>query len=683
MDNEAKFRYVAFDMIEIDLVGRRMTVAGTETALEPKVFDVLVLLAQTPGKAFGRDEILDTVWGHRHITSSVLNRVILRIRHALKDSANRLHTLYGIGYRFDGEVRFSTDRDNAAASAPNAGDAFDAAAVQIGEPTDTRAGSSQVGSAAIAATGSLSSSPRAGYRAVLRKPSYAGLLVLLLAAFAVVVLVLLSRQSSTPSANAAPMPIEGRSIAVLPLHNAGGEDDQRFFSDGISENLINTLSQLEGLKVIGRSSSFRFRGSKEDSKTIGEKLGVAHLIEGSVQRIGDDVRISIQLIRSADSSTVWSQRFDRAYKDLFALQDEITLAVAAALQVKLLHGWPIAVEKGHPASGNLEAYEAYLQGTYYMGEDNARKAIEQFERATQLDPGYAQAWSWLAFQRTDLARFELNGEAARSTYARARRDVDTALRLRPNFGHAHAIRANWLSSAEHDWDGALAEFRVATQLVPDTDPMHGGVSNLLATLGRVNEAIAERRKAIEGNPLDASGHIRLADLLASVGRLDEAEASLRKAADVEPDRAKWVASKRIGLAILRGDAVTAQSLAEAGTDWPDRDLALALQNATDHAAADAALQRLIENDGQNNAVAYQVARVHALRGDADKTFEWLQRDWGRGNASVHIALFDPLLLRFRDDPRFAEYCKTAGLPPPSASEALGIDRIRATYAAKR
>lgn len=686
VDSEVKFRYIAFDAIEIDLVGRRVSVAGAETALEPKVFDVLVLLAQAPGKAFVRDEILDVVWGHRHITPSVLNRVILHIRHALKGSAHRLHTLYGIGYRFDGEVRFSPDSELTSASGPIYGDVPRSASVQNAvKPPDPAAGS-VAGTAPMSATESLSSSPRVGYRAVLRKPSHAAFVLLpLLAALAFAGWMSWSRQSSAPAADTSSMAIKQRGIAVLPLLNAGGEGDQQFFSDGIAENLITTLSQLEGLKVIGHSSSFRFRDNKEDSKTIGAKLGVAHLIEGSVQHVGDDVRISIQLVRTADGSTVWTQRFDRAYKDLFALQDEITLAVAAALQVKLLRGMPGAVETGRPASGNLEAYSAYLQGTYYMSDwGNLRKAIEQFERATRLDQGYAQAWSWLGFNRTLHAYRTLTGDAKRAAYAQARNDIDTALRLQPSLGQAHAILANLLNLADHDWDGALAEFRIALPLVPDTDPTHGAVSRLLATLGRVNEAIAERRKYIVGDPLAAFARIYLAQLLASVGRLDEAAASLRDAANLEPDQAEWVASERLLLAILRGDAVTARALAEAKPPGSrrDHDLALALQIGDDRAAADRALQHFVQTAELGNGDSFEIARIHALRGDADKTFEWLQRDWSHGDAGVQSVLSDPLLLRFRDDVRFAEYCKTAKLPPPSSSEALGIDRIRAAYATK-
>jgi TolB-like protein/Tfp pilus assembly protein PilF len=471
-----------------------------------------------------------------------------------------------------------------------------------------------------------------------------------------------------------------RSIAVLPLINASGDADQQFFSDGLSENLITTLSQFDDLKVIGRVSSFRFRDNKEGAKAVGTKLDADYLIEGSVQRDADDVRIGIELVRTADGGTVWSEHYDRPYKDLFVLQDEIALAVTGALQIKLLHVMPGAINPGRPTSGNLDAYNAFLRGTYnfsYTGD--AHKAMAQLTEATRLDPDYAQAWSWLGFVRTQYARYSLLGDAARAAYAQARAEIDTALRLQPDYGQARAIHANLLSTGYHDWNGALAEFRVALSLVSDTDPTHGAISRLLATLGKVNEAIEERRKYIAGDPLAAFARIYLADLLASQGRLGEAEASLRKAMELEPERTDWYASERSFLAILRGD--TKMAVAEAKRASPgrgrDRMLTLALQLDDDRTAADAALQHLLEIDAQAKGGAYAMARVYALRGDADKTFEWLQRDWDRGDAGVHDVLFDPLLLRFRNDPRFAQYCKTAGLPPPSESEALGLDQIRA------
>jgi predicted Zn-dependent protease len=284
------------------------------------------------------------------------------------------------------------------------------------------------------------------------------------------------------------------------------------------------------------------------------------------------------------------------------------------------------------------------------------------------------------------ARSDRDREKVRARYAQAREAIETALRLQPEFGQAHAIRANWLGMAEHDWDGALAEFRVALRLVPDNDPTHGAVSRLLATLGRIDEAIVERRKYIAGDPLAAFARIYLAQLLASRGRLDEAAASLRDADERILDRASylrdWSIDEGAYLAILRGDAAAALAAIETTQPgpWRTRWHALAQQVGSDQAAADAALQGLLEADARGKGDAYTIARVHALRGDADRAFEWLQRDIERDGTAVHYVLFDPLLLRFRDDARFAAYCRQAGLPPPQSSEALGIDEIRAAIA---
>jgi len=630
-----------FDDVEVDARRHRVLRGGVELALEPKAYSVLVELLRHAGDVVARDALLDAVWGHRHVTPAVLSRIVAILRRELGDDADHsrlIRTVHGVGYEFIGTVR---DVGEAAPSSPAA------ASTRIRPP--------------------------------LRR--FASIL-LVLAAAALLALAWWLR----PGSGVAPAVASSRGVAVLPLVNASGAAEQQFFSDGVSESLIATLAQFDGLKVIGRSSSFRFRDGKEDARAIGAKLGVDHLIEGSVQRVGDDVRVGVELVRTADGSTVWTQRFDRPYKDLFALQDEIALAVAGALQVKLLHAMPGAIDAGRPASGNLDAYNAFLRGTYYMssGKDWP-KAIEQYAQATRLDPRYAQAWSWLGFARTQHARFALDGDAARAAYAQAREDIDTALKLAPDFGLAHSSSANLLNTADYDWNGALAEFRIALPLVPENDPSHGAVSRLLSTLGKIDEAIRERRKYIDGDPLAGFAHVYLAQLQTSLGQLDEAEASLRKALQVEPEDAGWYAGERSYLAVLRGDAETArtEAMGEPPGHWRDRALTLALQVGDDRAAADAALQRLIETDGRAKGGAYVIAQVYALRGDADHAFEWLQRDWDRRDAGVYDVLRNPLLLRFRGDARFAAYCETAGLPPPSASEALDFDRIRAMRIAKR
>ena len=211
--------------------------------------------------------------------------------------------------------------------------------------------------------------------------------------------------------------IPDKSIAVLPLTNESGEKDQQYFSDGLSEDLISALSQFAGLKVIGRNSSFQFRDSKLSSAAIGQALSVAHLLEGSVQRAGDVVRISATLVNAADGSTLWSQHYDRPYKDLFALQDDITQAVADALKAKLLDGGGAVVQNERPPSGNLEAWNAWSRGRFYDAGINAadeRTAIGFYEQATALAPS-----SSFAFNASATARVMSSCSANRSLYERS------------------------------------------------------------------------------------------------------------------------------------------------------------------------------------------------------------------------------------------------------------------------
>lgn len=664
---------VCFDAVEIDGGGHRLRVNGVDVPLERKAFAVLVLLAYNPGRVFTREEILDTVWGHAHVTPGVLNRIVTLLRQALGESGEShryLHTVHGVGYRFDLPVAPEPESPGLPIPAAAIAPLNDASSSEPALPTPT------------AGDGSAGGGPIERPRVKWMIPS-AIAAVMLAAAVAGVAWVLLSPPSTVPIAavgTGAP-----RSIAVLPLANRGNDPAQQFFVDGVAQDLVSTLSQFEGLRVVGSRSAFRFRGSMEDAKAIGAKLGVDYLIGGGVQRADDKVRITIELIRTADASVAWTHTFDRPYSDLFALQDEIALTVAGALHVKLLHAAQAAFKSGRPASGNLKAYSAFLEGAYFMYREDAPRAIEQYREAVKLDPGYAQAWAWMSFTRTEYARFVLAGDAARTAYAKAREEVDTALRLDPAFGESHATKAHLMAAADHDWNGALAEMRIGMSLVPETDQSHGAMSRLLATLGRMNEAIAELSKFMSGDPLSNFGYTLMAKHEASLGRLDDAEASLRNGAQRNPDSRDVYASQRTYLAVLRGDAGAARAAAEsmAPGPWRDRVLALALQIGRDREAADDALRHMVQMDNPTDDNAYGIARMQALRGDADKTFEWLDIDRKRGAHAAHYVLQDPFLLRFRDDPRFAAYCHNEGLPPPSDSEALGLDEIRAGLAAKR
>ncbi len=642
---------LVFDDMAIDLAGHRLLRDGIEQPLEPKAFGVLALLVGSPGQVFARDEILDAVWGHRHVTPGVLNRVMTLLRHALGEDAHGaryLHTVHGVGYRFD------LPREAPAASA------LQAPAVEPDPPSPP---SRSLGRRA-------SDRPGARMRAALW-------VLPLLAVLAVVGWKLWPRPAAP---DVAPIAVAERSIAVLPLANASGNADQQFFSDGLSENLIDTLSRFEGLKVIGRASSFRFRDSSDDSKTIGAALGVAYLVSGSVQRAGDIVRIGVEVTSTTDGRTIWTEHYDRPYRDLFALQDEIARAIASALQARLLPPESAPKQDDHPPGGDIEAYNAYLHGMQNFYRENMRKAVEYQTEATRLDPRYAAAWAQLSVAWA-LIGYSQTGAEARASYRNSRAAVDRALALAPDLGIAHGALGNLLL-AQFDWQGAIAELRRGTRLEPDGGQNHGGLSRALAASGHLRDAIAERQRFLSMDPLQAFNYFNYAELLIASGRLDEAEENLRIGEQLASRPTP--AHQRLYVAILRGDTTTARSVAaRQAPPWREMNLALAAQLGTDRAAADAALAGVLGNGTWAETSPYLVAQAYALRGDADKAVEWLERTWSWGDTNLHHLLYDPLLLRFRDDPRLIAFCARVGLPSPDSSEALSIDQIREMIADKR
>ena len=466
--------------------------------------------------------------------------------------------------------------------------------------------------------------------------------------------------------------IADKSIAVLPLTNESGDKDQQYFSDGLSENLIVALSQFSGLKVIGRNSSFRFRDTHDDSRTIGAKLGVATLLEGSVQRAGDAVRISAELIRASDGSTIWTQSYDRPYKDLFALQDEITQSVAGALKAKLLANDTAVAQTDRPPSGNLDAYSAYLQGKFYFARSSEAdwwKALEQYAIATRIDPRYALAWAESARAGGWLAAEYLGGAEAQRVIAQGRAAADTALKLEPNLAAAHEVHAEALGAVDFDWSGSEVEFRRALQLAPNNSDALENLGALFAGRGQPEHAIELIRQSLEIDPLRPTGYLVLSRLLASLGRLDEAEQAIRKAIALQQASGIFDATLAV-IEVQRGDAKAA--LAEAKRTlpgiWQDYALAMARQIGNDRAAADAALKLTI--DKHADGMAFQIAEIQALRRDPDQTFAWLARAWTNRDPGLQFLLVNPFLLRYRDDPRFAAFCKKIGLPTTTTAKAL-------------
>jgi serine/threonine-protein kinase len=467
--------------------------------------------------------------------------------------------------------------------------------------------------------------------------------------------------------------ISEKSIAVLPLVNTSGDPANEYFSDGLSEELIAVLAKIPGLKIIGRSSSFLFKGKSDDSRTIGEKLGVTNLLEGSVRKQGDRVRIVAELINAADNRTLWSETYDRELKDVFAVQSEIATAVTEQLKIKLL-GTP-AKSDAAPSNDNLAAYNALQQGTFYFRlstEEGTRKAIEFYDEAIRLDPRYALAYAQLSAAWRQLAAAFLGGGADAETneaYAKARNAALTALSLAPDLAAGHEALGFVLVTHDFDFAAAEAEFRKAEKLAPADAGPKFALGFLFAVQGRLQEAENMTRQTLALDPLGVIRYLNLARILIGLGRYDEAEAALRRAIELQPAAARLHVHLTT-IDVLRGDAAAAlrDAQLESKGFWQDYALALAQQARGDHATADAALQKLLTEDAANGP--FQIAVVYGLRQEPDKMFEWLDRAYTERDPGLTQLLATPFILNYKDDPRFAAFCQKLKVQfPPHAGAA--------------
>ncbi|MGH7939180.1 MAG: hypothetical protein ACRD5Z_10355, partial [Bryobacteraceae bacterium] len=343
---------------------------------------------------------------------------------------------------------------------------------------------------------------------------------------------------------------------------------------------------------------------------------------------------------------------------------DITTAVASALKTKLLNAPDATAQSDRPPSGNLAAYNAYLQGQFHFERDTPdayTKAIASYKEAIARDPRYALAYASLAITKTFLSNY--SPATAKQNLADARAAVDTALALNPDLAAAHSARGLLLLFAGIDVAGTEAEFKRAVQLAPNDPNANASLAQARASLGHPAAAIEPIRRAIAADPLSAGWYSLLEDDLIAVGRLDEAEAAIRH--ELTLHASDGALARLSVIDVLRGNAATGFEKAEQVRAGKSRDFALAdaRQIGPDRAAADAAVKNLIDRYGKTNA--YLIARTYALRKDPDKVFEWLDRAWDERDADISILYYDPFLLRYKDDPRFAAFCKKVGLPTPA------------------
>jgi serine/threonine-protein kinase len=485
---------------------------------------------------------------------------------------------------------------------------------------------------------------------------------------AVCVVLLLTDRLVTHREAAAAM---DKSVAVLPFANTSGDPDNEYFSDGLSEQLINTLGRLPDLKVIGRTSSFAFKDKTGDTRRIGDKLGVSYLLEGSVRKAEGRVRIAVELIKASDGSNVWSQSYDRQLGDILAVQGEIATHVANRLQSALLAGgaaMPLA--PAAPPGGKVAAYNALLQGDFYHVRHTAdalRKAIGFYRQAIAIDPDYGYAWARLGRAQVTLAaKFLASRDARVAMGASARQSAEAALRLAPDSFEAHLSHGYVLETVERNLAGAGAEYRRAAELAPQDPGVVQEVAWLDMELGHLDAAAAGFRRVLARDPLQPSAQDGLGRALLAQGQPAEAEAVLRNVIDQQPQAAitrVWLAMAQM----LQGHATPALVSAQREPDplWRTYALALAQYAGGDVAASDAALHRL--TTGHADDAAARIAVAYAQRRQPADMFRWLERAWTSEDAGVVEILYNPFFVPYRQDPRFVAFARKVGVLPADAA----------------
>jgi len=464
----------------------------------------------------------------------------------------------------------------------------------------------------------------------------------------------------TSAADVRQLPIEpnDNSIAVLPFVNMSSDKDQDYFADGISEELLNLLTQVSGLRVIARTSSFSFKGKDLDVAEIARRLNVANVLEGSVRKSGDKLRITAQLVRASDSSHLWSRTFDRQIADVFKVQDEIAASVVSELKVKLLDTAPPASRVTDPQaySLSLQARASFRQGT----PEAVKRSITQFNQALAIDPRYAAAWADLA----NAYGLEMtNGwRSIEEANRLARHAIERALALDPDYASAHAALGWLLIAHDRDYEAAVEHTERAMALEPTNIDAVDTAGYLARRLGRHELTIALYQYLVAHDPFNYIHHSNLAYAYWYAGRIDDALNEHRLILALDP-AVPGVHGSIAEALLMNGDATAALTEVDQETD---EQLRLAVQAMTYHSLgrksdSDAALVELVRK--YEGTSAFSIAAVLAYRGESERAFEWLDKAAQYHDTNVGTLPVYPAFESLHSDPHWVPFLRKLGMTP--------------------
>jgi TolB-like protein/cytochrome c-type biogenesis protein CcmH/NrfG len=451
--------------------------------------------------------------------------------------------------------------------------------------------------------------------------------------------------------------ISDKSIAVLPFVDMSEKKDQEYFADGMAEELLDLLAKTPGLHVIARTSSFYFKGKQATVPEIARTLAVANILEGSVRKSGNRVRVTTQLIRADKGEHLWSETYDRDQEDVFKIQDDIARAVVDKLRLTLLGG---EVPRSDTAVVNPQVYNLYLQGRYLMTSDTAEdlvKANECFQKALQLDPGYAPAWA-------DVAQVALrqvaNGYApVADTIAREDTAAQKAVQLDPTYAEGFVALGRSRLMSNFDWSGAREAFEHALQLDPGNSNAQFSVAHLSVSTGSTDDGLHRFQQLLQRDPLNLLERRYIARVLYYAGRLDEAEATIHVVLQVNPSFP--AAHYELGRILLaRGQVQQAvREFESEKSSWTLLGPPLGYHAQGRTADANAALQKMVDNSAGSE---FNVAEACAYFGNVDQAFAWLDRAVALRDPGIQWLRGDPLLRNLTRDPRYAALLRRLNLP---------------------
>lgn len=644
--------------------GKRQLRRGTlELHLASRPFQVLLYLIEHRDRLVTRTELLELFWQGKDVYDETLTKCVGAIRKSLDDRLDKprfIETRYAEGYRYVGPLG-----DQFVPTSPSALEIERTRVVKIvveeEEIQETEDENAQAPSVQTHIAPLGLSAPKSSRRIAVVA---LGLICLVLTASALISYRIRAR-ASLASHTIVPPLLPVNSIAVLPLKNLSGDPAQEYFSDGLTESFISELSRIKGLKVISRSSVFTFKGKEVDPREVGQKLGVAAVLEGSVRKSDSNVRVEVRLISTQDGRVLWtSDTYDHTLKDIFAIQDGIACSVVAELRVRLC-GEGDAF-KQH--TNNVEAYQAYLKGRYFINAQYSEvgpvKALNQaagyFEQAIALDPHYALGYAGLADAYTQLFWFSTGDP--RPMIAKAKAAALKAVELDGTLTETHtALSAAYL----HDWnfDGAGREIEQALALNPGYAWAHHEHATYLGTVGR-GDPLAEMKKAEELDPLNIAIIVDTGNTFLSVGKYDEAIAQFRKAREIDPNAINganigswYVDNGRYEEGIKEIEAAIA-------TKGRTPDLLMSLAIGYAKAGKKEKAARLLDEMKRLSKKQYVpntfFAFVYAALGEKDQAFEYLERAYREHDINL-LQIKGLRLEPLRSDPRFTDLLRRVGV----------------------